>query len=485
MICGIFGICDPSSIQQWEQNPLLDFAVSVSENTGELLSDKKEAATRGLKLSVSNYHGRQNVCLFRGSLHKEAHGVNFNRFTFNELCTTIERLHTEYGINPATTALHSLEIEINLNLKYSPKRIIKATIAHKKKPFVPLNRYAPTLGKVAVYDDYEIKLYDKGRQCGIKGANILRFGVKVCKMRYLYGYNIRTLSDLTDLNKVSRLVEILLKAANEILFFDFNTNTEPLTEKQLLKWERFSNPNYWEQLDYKKAYKARQQFLKLSEALKATNYNAQLFKWVCYEWVQHFDPEKQVMFTPIFRTMEAQKQVMFTHFICTVQTSPKPVLGDVKNHTQKTAQKTSSKKRFCISCGRDISGQKKGSRFCSEKLHGKAAKQCRNKASNHTRTQKRISQRNKELKTLKALTKQKPVECTIFVTLKTAKRVRRERVNPEKLKTWDWTKTKRVLHVKVQTGNAQPIELTTMRAKTYIRHLQGFEILKHLKLIQQ
>jgi hypothetical protein len=38
--------------------------------------------------------------------------------------------------------------------------------------------------------------------------------------------------------------------------------------------------------------------------------------------------------------------------------------------------------RFCKSCGRDISNQKKGSVFCSERMFGKVAKGCRNKDSN-------------------------------------------------------------------------------------------------------
>ncbi len=38
--------------------------------------------------------------------------------------------------------------------------------------------------------------------------------------------------------------------------------------------------------------------------------------------------------------------------------------------------------RYCSTCGRDITDQKKGSVFCSEKLYGKQAKKSRNKNSN-------------------------------------------------------------------------------------------------------
>lgn len=39
-------------------------------------------------------------------------------------------------------------------------------------------------------------------------------------------------------------------------------------------------------------------------------------------------------------------------------------------------------KRYCLTCGRDITNQKTGSKFCSEKLYGREAKKCRNMDSN-------------------------------------------------------------------------------------------------------
>ncbi len=39
-------------------------------------------------------------------------------------------------------------------------------------------------------------------------------------------------------------------------------------------------------------------------------------------------------------------------------------------------------KRYCVSCGRDISNQRRKVVFCSEKLFGKEVKKCRNLASN-------------------------------------------------------------------------------------------------------
>ena len=51
--------------------------------------------------------------------------------------------------------------------------------------------------------------------------------------------------------------------------------------------------------------------------------------------------------------------------------------------------------RKCFSCGRNISNQKKGSKFCSEKVYGKEAKRCRNVDSN---PRNNFKQREKRIK---------------------------------------------------------------------------------------
>ena len=62
--------------------------------------------------------------------------------------------------------------------------------------------------------------------------------------------------------------------------------------------------------------------------------------------------------------------------------TPGGALNNGKNGL-KTGLKTELKQpRFCVVCGREITGQKAGSLFCSERLYGASARQCRNKDSN-------------------------------------------------------------------------------------------------------
>ena len=82
--------------------------------------------------------------------------------------------------------------------------------------------------------------------------------------------------------------------------------------------------------------------------------------------------------------------------ICRVKTSPpkgietplnKGINNLVKIENERYPQVRAErvKNRQCITCGRDISNQKKGSHFCSEKIWGQSAKKCRNTDSGRRR----------------------------------------------------------------------------------------------------
>jgi predicted nucleic acid-binding Zn ribbon protein len=64
-----------------------------------------------------------------------------------------------------------------------------------------------------------------------------------------------------------------------------------------------------------------------------------------------------------------------------------------RNDCSSIGSKEVQQTRYCITCGNDITNQKKGSVFCSEKVFGKDAKKCRNQKSNPENNYKR-----KELK---------------------------------------------------------------------------------------
>ena len=475
MICGIFGICDPSTVEHWEASPLLDFVVPISENTGEVFKDKKETTTKnkGLTLKINKGAKYGQYATISGSLHREAHGVNHTRFTFSDLSATIDDLRNNYGIDPTATALHSLEIELNLYLKYSPQRLLKAAITHKRKPFMPFVSKDYGTGKQAVYDDHIVKLYDKGKQAKQKDEHILRFGVKVTKMRFLSSYDIKTLADLQNPDKVASLATILFKAVSEIIFFDYAADTSTLSEVKALKWQRFSNPNYWERLDYRKMLDAQRMFTRLSAKIKATDYNRNMYNWIAYELTQIFEAEtihKMPLFTPFAEIVKQLEIPLFTHFKCRVQTTAKRSFDVVKNPFKKDVKNTPVLRRFCVTCGREITEQRKGSKFCSEKLHGKEAKRCRNKHTNQQRKERNEEQRTKELEQLEQL-KQTSKNYSLTISLRTNTDI----IKTVKVKSypyqWDKIDKRKIIAVRVHNGSRPPLVLHSLRGRAYIDYL--------------
>jgi len=114
----------------------------------------------------------------------------------------------------------------------------------------------------------------------------------------------------------------------------------------------------------------REQYKTLIARYGCTDFNAELNGLVSKQWDKLFD-------------VKAEKYPTFAQLEYTGQ---RWGISDLKENILKenSIKKNVSKNfpRHCVTCGRDISDQKAGSRFCSERLYGKAAKQCRNKDSN-------------------------------------------------------------------------------------------------------
>lgn len=366
----------------WANNPLLNFVVPVSETTGELMSLKKEAIFNNLHFIQSSYNSKTSCSIF-GSLHKfrSANGINWDAFTHSDLCGVLDYLEANLNVPLSDSVLHSLEIGVNIPLNYSPKRLIKSVICHKGKPFDSISKKGKFLGVICERTDYTIKLYDKGYQTRIdRGFYVLRFEVKFKRMRMLEPYGVRTLADLKDVEKVLSMGRLLLEKLDEMIFFDFNSNSIRMTPKQRLNWERYSNPKYWEELDRKQYYKSKMKFTELTEKYSAKNIGANLKTMVSDLYLELCQSKQQKggRFPQINGEKKAQKKGTFSDLECVLENvafgSGENSLFFVSDYLEE--------KRCCKSCGRDISIQKDGSCFCSEKYFGKEAKKCRNRDSN-------------------------------------------------------------------------------------------------------
>ncbi len=366
----------------WRNNPLLDFGLCVSETTGELRTQRREAQTRSMRFVLTPTRGNAFSCSLYGSLHKYKNGddTNHNAFTFRELSETLDRLARDYGLDLLTTIIHSLEIGVNIPLDYKPEIILKNVICHKGKPFDSLDYRKRKLGLICVHTDYTIKLYDKGHQGKIEELDkyVLRYEVKAHRQRVLEPFGIRTLADLKDIEKVTALIRLLWERLDEIVFFDYSFKSAGLSESKRLNWERYSNPNYWANLNRRDYYKARKRYAELLSKYNCIDWQKFVSKHTTKIWFElsGIKHKKGRRFPQYLEGLESSKKGTFSKLEYVMEdVAP----GDVGKRKEKQPVKSP---RYCISCGRQITGQKSGSLFCSEKLYGKQARQCRNKDSN-------------------------------------------------------------------------------------------------------
>lgn len=387
MIDGVKFKCENIEAGSWQNNPLLDFGLYVSDRTGEILKQRKEAEYKHLRFIETPNKDGETTRLVVGSLHKHsnADGNNYNDFSFDQLCNTLNDLSIDFDIKLDKAQIQTLEIGVNIELDYSPEIIFKTAVCHKGKPFDSIDKKSRKFGVICDRTDYAIKLYDKGLQSGIKGKHILRYEIKLHRSRPLEPYNIRTLADLQDVEKVAPLIQILQAHIKETVFFDYSFNTSNLSESKQIKWLQYSNPRYWEALDKRAYYKARKQYKSLIDKYKCIDWQSFLYKKVTQKYNELLDqtPQQQTPSTPEKTEKASRKKGTFSTFKYLMENVP---TGRCKAKRKKNEVKEVCK---CVSCGRELIGQKKGSRFCSEKIYGKEARKCRNKDSNKRLTIKR------------------------------------------------------------------------------------------------
>ena len=409
MIDGVKCTCVGTNAAKWLDCDLLNFGLLVSDSTGEILSNRKQAEKNGLQFSIVRQSNGNNLCCFIGSLHRFKNGGGFNNdnFTFTQIQSTLHTLEKDYHVNILGAQIQTLEVGVNIPLKYSPNIIIKNAICHKGNIFDTLkaNR-RHKVGKVVEYTDYSVKLYDKGLQAK-NGENILRVEVKIHRPRMLEPYKIKTLTDLTNKQKVFGLLALLWENIEAIIFYDFSYKCEGLSEAKAAKWQRYSNPYYWQQLKRRQREKARNQYLILLKKYNCIDWRSFVQIEATKTWfdLAGLQAEKGRLFPYLFEKMKAQKRGTFSELdymlekVALRASEKRPLKSEknTENQTKEIVQVEKTKiKCFCVSCGRDITHQKKGSRFCSFLYFDKQAKKCRNKESNRRLALKRKIQRAKD-----------------------------------------------------------------------------------------
>jgi hypothetical protein len=175
-----------------------------------------------------------------------------------------------------------------------------------------------------------------------------------------------------------------------------------MTDREQKQWLYLSNPKSWQNIAKEKAYRQRQKHITLFQRFAKFDTGQELKQLFTITWESLFtgylEAESCTPFHQLNQESEANQNVTISLLECTVKRLPDSVskTGSIDTtfcitpntniNSAKTAHNTVLPTRYCSTCGKDISQQRKNSRFCSAGYIGeRAARICRNKDSNQRR----------------------------------------------------------------------------------------------------
>lgn len=427
MFDGLKIFCPSVDSQRWETHADLDFVLPVQAKTGEVLPETRRAAFRAMSFEVtpSPKTGRA-WCKAKGSLHRYANdgGANGGDFPFAEMAAAVFEWCERFDVIPKEAYLENVEFGLNIVLPCPAKTVLDSLICHGNDLFAPIDREFPSMGKMVARQQYTLKLYDKGKQLARAAknqnqtpnpstpspepqtpnpfpANVLRVEIHVSKMIYLHSYQIQTMADLTNPEKVRPLGQLLQKVLSGIYAFDANAKSLNLNDRDRATLEQWKNPLFWAKLDKNNRHKKRGKFL----AFIAKNGANEALTNVCKTAPEMW--EKLMVETPLKGRQNGNADNSETQVkgdLLTVKIKGEKVafqVGEILTHKRvefsnflptvapaEPAEKAPAQRiifpfsgtAICDHCGRDISGQRTDSRFCAEKHFGPTARRCRDAA---------------------------------------------------------------------------------------------------------
>jgi len=237
----------------------IDFFESINGSTGEpekILANGKKASYRStawiknIKLDLFP----KGYIELAGSLHKYYNDGkhNYNQFGIIEAEIALKQLIEVTRLQLPCYKVRSVEVGVNLTPPIPSDDIINNALMYKRKPFEAKHRNDEgNYNQVKLYE-YLVKLYNKRLHYEIQGYDIgheiLRFELKINKMRVLAKYKVFTLEDL--MNNIEDIAKDLLpKAWEEVILYDPTMNKQ--TKEQTIK---YANVNFWRGIAKKRSY---------------------------------------------------------------------------------------------------------------------------------------------------------------------------------------------------------------------------------------
>ena len=248
-----------NSTQVADLRSKIDFFESINGSTfehekilanGKKVSYRSTGWTKNMKLELFP----KGYVVLAGSLHKYYNDGkhNYNQFGRKEAEIALKRLIEVTGLELPIFKVESVEVGVNLMPPIPSDDIINNALMYKRRPFEA--KYCTDEGnykQVKLYE-YWVKLYNKRLHYEIQGYDIgheiLRFELKINKMRMLAKYRVFTLENL--MNNIEDIAKDMLpKAWEEVLLYDPTVNKQ--TKEKIIK---YANVNFWRGIAKERSY---------------------------------------------------------------------------------------------------------------------------------------------------------------------------------------------------------------------------------------
>ncbi|MBV6405538.1 MAG: hypothetical protein GFGODING_02317 [Flavobacteriales bacterium] len=402
-------------------HPALSFIGKFDHATGAVLGDAPCIAEYGPRTAI----GRTNDTatdrralqfivypsgrtILHGSFHKYAQGgANWGDYTFTQFAATVAELCDTFNLDPHMLRLLQLEAGANVEPPLRTSRTLQAIVCHREgHPFGPMrSSKGRSLGIVMERDQYAVKVYDKGRQYARPGE-LLRFELKFTKAIEPQRLGIYTVNDLLNPGAWHRLRARIMDIYGELFIAEPSIHLPRLNASQRTFVELARSPHYWQELNRGARHKARARYAAIVERFAGSNLKDALGRTLDAKLNDLLNVPLQAsargdVFTDIPAGYATPSGERFHGSVKVGIRSPRTSIVDDSSEgdpLQRTTEEqrltgTATGVRRCLTCGRDITDQRPGSRYCSESRYGKDGKRCRNAGSNPRNNRLRSLQR--------------------------------------------------------------------------------------------
>ena len=249
-----------------------------AENTGEVLPLPSECNLNSCMFSrVPTYAGPKHI--FQGSLHRYHNngGTNDNDFTIKDVRKTIAGLEKDFNIIPERSKVLNFEFGVNINLPIGmdAQAFQKYLVSANTKAFEKLNPRRPMVGYIAEFNEFSIKIYDKGYHAQNGATDQVRVEIKVNRTRWLDQFKFIKgkelyLSDLLNELNIKILGDILLNKVRSLILTPREIEIKKLSPKQIQTFYECRDARSWEEWTSKQRERKRAQlsniFRKVNQA---------------------------------------------------------------------------------------------------------------------------------------------------------------------------------------------------------------------------